>query len=69
MTSILDMLGAPLWEITKGRLDHTTVITVLATNIAMDRGCGQIRVSDFEDAVDGSPSITRGSTRNPFRRH
>jgi len=69
MSSSTKVLADPLWEITQGRLDATVTLIGQAWQIAADRGHSQPLTRDFETAVDRSPSITRGSTRNLFRFH
>jgi hypothetical protein len=63
------MLAEPLWEITGGRMDLAIRLIERATHVAAALGEERLSLRHFEAVVDLSPSIARGSTRNPFRRH
>jgi hypothetical protein len=69
MSSTTKVLADPLCEITQGRMGLTMTLIRQAWQIAADRGHSQPLVRDFETAIDRSPSITWGLTRNPFRLH
>jgi hypothetical protein len=69
MSPISSTLLEPLREITGGRMDLLIELIEGAWNVAANLGDARPSLEHFEAAVDRSPSIARGSTRNPFRRH
>jgi hypothetical protein len=65
----MKVMADALCEITQGRMGLTMTLIREAGQIAADRGHSRPLVPDYETAIDRSPLITWGATRNPFRLH